>query len=206
MGHFFNLRHISGDDGNLCTGTNFPGTSGLDDTPNQTNATLGNPDASGIGQIKTDDCSPSFPGIMYQIFLDYTDDIAMAMFTLGQHTRMESAITVSPDRFPLLSSNKHRPTIVRNLDARIRQIVSPLDFSNQCNTSLHSKIILRNSGATNLTSVQIVSILNSATPLVYNWTGNLSPYSEINVELPAMTSVNGLNNLQIFTQAPNGSR
>ncbi|AEV97203.1 Peptidase M43B pregnancy-associated plasma-A [Niastella koreensis GR20-10] len=81
-GHFFYLYHIWGDE-NGCTGTDF-----VDDTPNQTTLTSGCPG----GAIITDACSPAAPGILYENYMDYTDDACMSLFTRGQVSRMETAL------------------------------------------------------------------------------------------------------------------
>ena len=83
LGHFFNLQHTWGDDGGACTGTDFPNDAANDDTPNQANNTNGNPDPLGIGVVITDNCSPAPPGVMYQNYMDYTDDSALVLFTKG---------------------------------------------------------------------------------------------------------------------------
>ncbi|OQP61709.1 hypothetical protein A3860_31075 [Niastella vici] len=81
-GHFFYLYHIWGDE-NGCTGTDF-----VDDTPNQATLTSGCPG----GVMVTDGCSPAAPGILYQDYMDYTDDACMCLFTWGQVARMETAL------------------------------------------------------------------------------------------------------------------
>ena len=82
-GHFFYLYHIWGDE-NGCTGTDF-----VDDTPNQTTLTSGCP----AGALLTDACSPVAPGILYENYMDYSDDACMCLFTHGQVTRMETALS-----------------------------------------------------------------------------------------------------------------
>ena len=203
LGHFFNLYHIWGDDDGACTGTDFPNDSLHDDTPNQSDATYGNPDPAGIGKVVTDACSPNPPGIMYQNYMDYTDDIAMVMFTKGQQYRMETTLTASPDRAPLLNSNAYMPATVYTKDARIRKIVTPSPAASQC-TTITPKVILRNSGTETLTSVQIVSVLNNV-PATYNWTGSLAAYTETTVSLPNITAPIGNNALTVYTKNPNGA-
>jgi hypothetical protein len=78
VGHFFGLRHIWGDNSN-CTATDY-----VDDTPTQGNST-NNACPSGV---RTDACTPSAPGIMYQNYMDYTNDACMNLFTAGQVNRM----------------------------------------------------------------------------------------------------------------------
>lgn len=201
LGHFFNLRHIWGDDDGDCTGTDFPDDTANDDTPNQGDNTEGNPDPLGIGVVKTDACSPNPPGIMYQNYMDYTDDSVLVMFTKGQLSRMEKALSESEDRFPLLSSTTYQDAPVYTNDIRIRNVIYP--SAPLCSTSFTPIITLRNSGSATLISAQIVSVLNNNTPVIFNWTGSLAPYTEINLNLPGLTGVLGSNNLTIYTSKPN---
>ncbi|MBK7409546.1 MAG: zinc metalloprotease [Saprospirales bacterium] len=91
FGHFFNLKHIWGDDQNNnttcesaseCGGTDF-----VDDTPNQGIPTFGTP-----GFPMTDCCTGTSPGIMFMSFMDYVDDSAMLMFSQGQADRMIASL------------------------------------------------------------------------------------------------------------------
>src|SRR5690606_8895359 len=63
IGHFLGLNHIWGDDAG-CNGSDY-----VNDTPNQGNRTQGCPT-----HPKTDNCGEV---IMFQNFLDYTDDRCM---------------------------------------------------------------------------------------------------------------------------------
>ena len=83
VGHWLNLLHIWGDAHN-CAATDW-----VTDTPNQFRETEGCPEFP-----KTDACSPSFPGIMFMNFMDYTDDACMNMFTNGQVARMRAVFVV----------------------------------------------------------------------------------------------------------------
>ncbi len=82
IGHWFGLTHIWGDDGGSCDGSD-----NIEDTPNQAGPTYGCPE----GEVY-DICSPDPPGIMYQNYLDYTDDACMNLFTEGQKNKMRSVI------------------------------------------------------------------------------------------------------------------
>ncbi len=84
VGHWLNLNHIWGDDSGACSGSDF-----VDDTPNQASEDVGMPVFP-----KTDSCSPSYPGIMFMNYMDYTDDAGMNMFTKGQVDRMVAAIEI----------------------------------------------------------------------------------------------------------------
>jgi len=206
LGHFFNLHHIWGDDGGGCGGSDFPDDlAGNDDTPNQAQQTEGNPDPDGIGKIVTDQCSPVPPGIMYQNFMDYSDDVAMVMFTKGQQTRMISALSTSPDRSPILGSLTYQHPVIHGRDARIIKILNPLTSSPQC-AVFSPSVIIRNSGDKPLTTLQIFYSLNGATLQVYNWMGNLLPYTQTNVTLPQLSGNTGKQNLVIYTANPNGGK
>lgn len=80
VGHCFNLRHIWGDDGTSCNGSDF-----CDDTPNQAGRTEGK--HSGV---LTDACSVDSPGVMYMNYMDYSDDVIYANFTPDQKDRMRA--------------------------------------------------------------------------------------------------------------------
>jgi hypothetical protein len=206
LGHFFNLRHIWADNNGDCFSNDFPGSpTGEDDTPTQANPTYDNPDISGSGVVKTDVCSPNSPGIMYQNFMDYTDDVAMVLFTKGQQLRMERALTISPDRLNLLNSQAYLSVPTRSLDARVRQINNPKKGNLLCTPAFTPTVTIRNSGTATLTSLNIVIVLNGETPVIQSWTGSLASYSETTVTLPQLTAVDGLNTLLVYTQNPNGS-
>ena len=80
VGHFFNLRHIWGDV-NGCTGTDF-----VVDTPNARLPNTGKPAYPHIT------CSNGPHGDMFMNYMDYVDDEAMIMFTIGQIARMEATL------------------------------------------------------------------------------------------------------------------
>ncbi len=82
VGHWLNLKHIWGDDGTSCSGTD-----NVSDTPNQAGENYGCPTYP-----KTDACSPSAPGVMFMNYMDYVDDACMNLFTAGQKARMHAAI------------------------------------------------------------------------------------------------------------------
>jgi hypothetical protein len=75
VGHWINLRHIWGDDGGGCSGTDQ-----VADTPNQGGYNFGCPEFPHIS------CSNN--GDMSMNYMDYTDDACMYMFSQGQVNRM----------------------------------------------------------------------------------------------------------------------
>ncbi len=108
IGHWLNLLHVWGDDGNTCNADD-----NVSDTPLQAAENYGCP-----AYPKTDNCTSSFPGIMFMNYLDYTDDECMNAFSEGQKTRMLAALNI--DRASLLFSNGCVPvgieeSVLRNL-------------------------------------------------------------------------------------------
>lgn len=77
IGHWMNLRHIWGDDGGSCNGSDL-----VDDTPNQGAENYGCPSFPHVS------CSNGPSGDMFMNYMDYTDDACMFMFSLGQRGRM----------------------------------------------------------------------------------------------------------------------
>jgi pregnancy-associated plasma protein-A len=81
VGHWLNLRHIWGDDGTGCAGSDF-----VADTPNQAGPNVGSPAFPHVT------CGNGPNGDMFMNYMDYTDDAAMFMFTAGQVTRMQATL------------------------------------------------------------------------------------------------------------------
>jgi len=100
IGHWLNLRHIWGDDGTGCNGSDF-----VADTPNQAGPNFGKPAFPHVT------CSNGPNGDMFMNYMDYVDDAAMFMFTSGQITRMQACL--DSDR-PTIGSPVIEPTLVVN--------------------------------------------------------------------------------------------
>jgi len=90
IGHWLGLRHLWGDQ--------YCGNDGVDDTPVQGGATRGCP--SGIQKS----CDNSASGIMFNNYMDLTNDDCMNMFTFGQRDKMHAAFAHGGPRHALLSS------------------------------------------------------------------------------------------------------
>lgn len=97
IGHWLNLEHIWGDDEG--TANECAGTDDVNDTPNQQLPTY-----DCLTGTHTDSCSTSYPGFMYENYMDYTPDACMVMFTKGQVARMQAVFNLA--RQDILSSNK----------------------------------------------------------------------------------------------------
>lgn len=80
VGHFLGLRHIWGDR-NDCSGDDF-----VADTPRAREANYGKPR---FPQIT---CNNGPNGDMFMNYMDYVDDAAMFMFTVGQVARMNATL------------------------------------------------------------------------------------------------------------------
>ena len=80
VGHWLNLRHIWGDR-NDCGGTDF-----VTDTPNAQFPNYNKPKFPHIS------CNNGPNGDMFMNYMDYVDDAAMVMFSLGQVARMNATL------------------------------------------------------------------------------------------------------------------
>lgn len=120
FGHFYNLKHIWGNDGSACSGTDEVG-----DTPNQGGLNLNLPSFPLL-----DVCSPTSPGVMFMNYMDYTDDRGMFMFTQGQVDRMVA--TLYTTKAGLLTSDALiPPSAVSGPDLFIQD--TPEDIGNEPN-------------------------------------------------------------------------
>lgn len=81
IGHWLNLRHIWGDDGNGCSGDDF-----VADTPNAAGPNTGMPTFPHVT------CGNGPNGDLFMNYMDYTDDAGMFMFTNGQVNRMQACL------------------------------------------------------------------------------------------------------------------
>lgn len=94
VGHWLNLRHIWGDDGTGCTGSDQ-----VTDTPNAAGSNVGCP------AFPLVTCSNGPNGDMFMNYMDYTDDACMYMFSNGQVSRMQALFATGGARASLLTSN-----------------------------------------------------------------------------------------------------
>jgi ABC-type taurine transport system substrate-binding protein len=81
VGHWLNLNHIWGDDGTGCAGSD-----NVSDTPNQGGPNTGTPTFPHIS------CNNGPNGDMFMNYMDYVDDAAMFMFSVGQVARMQACL------------------------------------------------------------------------------------------------------------------
>ena len=190
-GHYFNLYHIWGDDNGACTGSDF-----VDDTPNQANSTSGC-----FTGIRTDNCTTGGNGIMYENYMDYSNDNCLIMFTLQQVTRMESALSVY--RSSLLSSNACQPVTLRNYDAQLQAIVQP--YQRVCAPDFTPVITVKNGGSQTLTSLIIRGRVDDGPIVTTNWTGSIARLGTANITLAALNTSTGQHTLKIYVANPNNT-
>ena len=188
-GHYFNLFHIWGDDDGLCSGTDY-----VDDTPNQANSTSGC-----FSGIRTDNCTTSGNGILYQNYMDYTYDKCMLLFTPLQVSRMETALLTY--RSSLTTSNACVIPVTKNLDARLKSIDAP--DRRICTNNFSPVITVTNKGFQTLNSLVISTVANNGTPVNFNWNGTLASRASVTLTLNAVTVGEGIHNLKIYLSSPN---
>lgn len=190
-GHYFNLYHIWGDDDGTCNGTDY-----VDDTPNQANSTSGC-----YTGIRTDNCTPSGNGVMYQNYMDYSNDACLVMFTKQQVVRMESALQAY--RSSLLVSNACQPVVLRTFDAQVLSLSQPAQ--RLCSAAFAPAITIRNRGAQTLTSLTITVRIDSVVASTFTWTGSLARSASAAVTLNSLTATTGSHIITIALSQPNGS-
>ena len=189
VGHFFNLFHIWGDDNGACSGTDH-----VDDTPNQAGATNGC-----FSGIRTDNCSGT-NGVMYQNYMDYTNDACMVMFTSGQVSRMEFAL--SGLRNALASSDGCMPPVYKDYNVQLETIDHP--EQRLCAPEFSPRVTIKNRGAQTITSLQISIQLDNGSVNTINWTGSLPSLSSVTVNIGNFSAGKGTHVLTAFTALPNG--
>ena len=119
IGHWLNLRHIWGDDGNGCTGDDF-----VADTPNAAGPNTGMPAFPHVT------CGNGPNGDLFMNYMDYTDDAGMFMFTNGQVTRMQAcARRRPPDARARQAGGRTGVLLDTNLQADVANPPVTLKFS-----------------------------------------------------------------------------
>lgn len=169
VGHWLGLRHIWGDDGGTCSGTDF-----VSDTPDQTSF------HSGCSTFPTvDSCSPNAPGTMFMNYMDYTADSCMNSFTQGQKDRMLSFLNT--DRAGLLTSSGCQVPVHQSPACSIQSTIFPNPSSGSFTLELKQSSaspltitvfdtrgqLVRNLKFEDFQSGQIPLDLSSAAPGVY---------------------------------------
>jgi hypothetical protein len=137
---------------------------------------------------------------MIENYMDYTDDLCMNIFTYDQKMRMRIVLENSPIRASLITSDACIPPSVS--DASIVNVTNPA--GDNCPGSITPTVTIRNRGSSNLTSATIEYTINNGAPTAFNWTGNITPGNQANVNLPAFTTTLGAHTFKAYSLQPNG--
>ncbi len=90
-----------------------------------------------------------------------------------------------------------------NDDAGISSIIAP--SGTICATSAVPQVILKNFGANNLTSADIIYDVDGGSSSTHNWTGNLAPQATTTVTLSSVSFGGGAHTFNAATNNPNGT-
>ena len=155
IGHFFGLRHIWGDDGTACTGTDF-----CEDTPNQGGDSVGCP-------TNQESCESID---MVENYMDYTNDACMNTFTQDQTDRMLAVMEEFPRRQALLSSAACTAPSIQNEAG-----ILTLEASVNCSGELEPMIQIINYSDENINSILFEYGIDENSSSTFEWTGTLAP-------------------------------
>lgn len=180
-GHWLNLIHVWGDDGNDCTGTD-----NVNDTPNQAGPHYGTP---GFPYIS---CNNGPDGDMFMNFLDYTDDLVMNIFTAGQSQRMNTAL--SSLRTPLLTSNGCQ-AVTAAIDLKLSEIKNASGVF--CSDTIKPSVEIKNAGTSSITSVTFTIQEDNNTPMTKSWSGTLTAGQTTTIALNSFISSPGTHYLNV---------
>ncbi|HJT73242.1 MAG TPA: zinc metalloprotease, partial [Chitinophaga sp.] len=189
IGHYFSLRHIWGDENNCAA------DDGIDDTPLQATATYDCP-----GFPLKDKCTVDSPGVMFNNYMDYTDDACMLLFTSDQADRMRASL--NEDRASLLNSSGCIPLNLLNNDALIMEVLYPA--GQICESSFSPSVVIKNQGLNTLTTAQINYQSDNGEIKTYSWTGSLTALKTDTVQLTSSSTTEGAHLLKVYTSLPNG--
>lgn len=178
IGHFLGLKHIWGDQSS-CSDSNF--TDYVQDTPPQNSSTTNCP---------SHPQTPCTVKKMFQNYMDYTNDVCMNIFTLGQISRMTTVLNNSPRRLSLLTSPGLLEPIV-NDDLGIKEIVAPALTS--CGPETPT-LTVSNDGANIITSAKILVKLNGVIQETKDFTLNLDKLATANVSFGGINLNEATNN------------
>lgn len=182
VGHWFKMTHIWGNNDD-CSDDD-----GIDDTPLQADWTFGSPKYP-----KYDICTPTGDGIMFMNYMDYTDDKAMMFFTPNQIDTMIEYFGIYRDS--ICFSNGGTLATPFSHDLEIEEILSPVtQTSIRC---FQPVVRVRNNSFDAVDRFRIIYNMVDGVKRVYDWTGVLLGYSAVDVTLPSISGVDGLNVLEM---------
>jgi hypothetical protein len=158
IGHYFNLRHIWGDDDDVnsdgyCEGEKGGSGDGIGDTPDQSRSTFCDfPNHRGSNCPTfplLDKCSPASPGVMFMNFMDYVDDAAMQMFTKGQAAVVRAELATGGRSYSLTQ----QPGLATLGVSKVSEIAFNI-FPNPAVNGVHVSL----GGSEKLQSIQLINL------------------------------------------------
>ncbi len=140
IGHLLDLHHPWADDYGLCPWNSGGASDSIPDIPPE-----GNDKSDGYGSgwgptfgcppfPYTDNCTTSFPGIMFENYMEYTNDACMNLFSHDQELRAQAAL--NGPLAPLLTSNGCTPLSVDDLTLSQQISVFPNPADGKLNVEL----------------------------------------------------------------------
>lgn len=185
VGHWLNLRHIWGD--GPCEEDDL-----VDDTPPAANSHEGCP--INANTCTTDESEPD----MVQNYMDYSADNCLTLFTEGQKERARVLFEPNGARFALSNSSKCETPILADVDARLIEVVEPLQNQNYCTTSVPLLFKFRNFGNNEITSVKTEVYVDGEFAASSLWNGNLSTGGFGDVKLDAIDLPPGRHKIRLL--------
>jgi hypothetical protein len=194
IGHFLGLRHTWGDDGGSCM-NNGGGSDYVNDTPDQEDNSVGCPN-----HPKTN-CGGVV--VMFQNYMDYTDDACMNLFTIDQVERMNTVLESSPRRVSLLSSDGlDDPDPVTTENLTVKSIAAPVVT---CQSISDLTVRIKNNGVEVTTFTARVNVNGAISELTPVDPLAFSTSDEMDFIIPSIVMKQGENKLTVEITEPNGN-
>jgi hypothetical protein len=163
-GHFFEIWHTWGDDGGACPWTGSNKDDGLSDTPPEADFASGNPVYTITDGTVNDGCQDSLTIMVQPIgtpcldFMDYTQDVAMHLFTPQQAAVMRSQVDAVGENYSL---TQHPELLVWPANAGISQREIQTALSIYPNPSTGIFTLTYDQSADELHEIEVVSTVGS---------------------------------------------
>ena len=175
VGHFLGLRHIWGDGG--CSFDDF-----VSDTPFAADDNGGYSSPCAFPRPEgVNECTEGEP-VMFQNYMDYTDDVCMNLFTEGQKDRMRIVLENSPRRLSVLSSpGLIAPAQFVN-DLALTEILSPDQA--ECDNQISPILRVTNHGLSEVTQYAISLFIDGVEAFSVSRNTSLLPFESESVSFP----------------------
>jgi PKD repeat protein len=211
IGHAFALNHTWNGNGR---GSNGGCGNGGAETPCLTTGDLvcdTDPHESHLGSCKSStDSNPCNGGQPFGDFnevrnyMNYTN-CSNLIFTPGQRDRVRNALENDRSYWDKPGQTPDVCVPVFQFDAAVDNLIAPKGFF--CDANVEGKIVLKNNGQDNITSVDIEYGVDGNVLNTFTWTGNLPQLEGETVDLPAVTVTVGAHTFfaQIKQNSINGT-